>query len=381
MRSEWKRLVWTLAVWMTALAGGMFTKGAEAAEVRNVTAKYLWPWGRVGISYKVVGEMTEGAPLVVSATDRARNTTKYASPSELSGETGTEQGTHWIVWDLNKSWWNLQSSNVTFTITYYDYPLYCVVDLSAGPNASSYPVTYMADPPAGGFNTDEYKTTKLVLRRIDPGTFMMRGKYNARLTRPYYIGLFEMTNKQVDLVCGGNSSGVSGDKRPYACVTWFSAAHYSGGGVMDRLRKRTGLAFNLPTEAQWEYACRAGTTSEYSFDDGEIAGNYMWYKGNSSNQTHDVGSKQPNEWGLYDMHGNVWEWCLDWYKSLLDGPFVDPDGNYTSDVEDVWDQWRRVIRGGSCGCPQYDCSSAVSRGCSPDTWSKGIGYRPAITCQ
>ncbi|MBQ7190430.1 MAG: SUMF1/EgtB/PvdO family nonheme iron enzyme [Kiritimatiellae bacterium] len=226
---------------------------------------------------------------------------------------------------------------------------YCVIDLSGGTNAASYPVTYLAEPPEGGFNTDEYKTTKLALRRIEAGSFIMgddpaNESHRVTLTRPFYMGIFEVTQKQYELVKGNNPSHQKGDTRP---VDWVSYANIRGlskgkhwpvssdvdaSVFMGKLRARTGLEFDLPTEAQWEYACRAGTTSRYNNGGsavtdlkllGRFNGNTSDGKGGYSQHTT-VGLYQPNAWGLYDMHGNVREWCLDRYGELSYG--TDPVG-------------------------------------------------------
>ena len=233
---------------------------------------------------------------------------------------------------------------------------YCIIDLSGGANDSTYPVTYLAEPPEGGFNTDEYKTTKLVLRRLEPGPVPTR---DATLTKPFYVGLFEVTQKQWELVTGSNPSSFSGDTRPVECVSyndirgsslgsqWPASNAVDAGSFLGKLRARTGLDFDLPTEAQWEYACRAGTTTTYGYGD-SANGDYMWYWDNSSRQTHAVGEKLPNAWGLYDMHGNVWEWCLDWYGSSLSGN--DPVGSSSGSS--------RVFRGGGWYFGAVLCTSS-----------------------
>lgn len=193
MRSGWMRLVW-MAV-MGTLAVGLWAQVAGAAEVKNVTAEYAWPWG-VEIRYEVVGTFPTNDPLVVTATDRTKNAAYTSVPSALSGDTGTKAGAHKVLWELDKQGIKIQSTNVVFTVEYRG--AYCVVDLSAGANASSYPVTYLNDPPSGGFNTDTYKTTKLVLRRIEPGMFSMGGKYQTTLSKSYYMGVFEVTQNNIN---------------------------------------------------------------------------------------------------------------------------------------------------------------------------------------
>lgn len=387
MRSGWMRLVRTAAA-MLALAGGLWASGAGAAEVKNVTAKYAWPWG-VGISYEVSGTFASGKPFLVKATDRTSGATYLAEASALSGEMGTSAGKHQLVWDLDKQGIKLQSTNVVFTVMIE--PLYCVIDLSAGANAASYPVTYMDEPPSGGFNTDTYKTTKLVLRKIEAGTFTMGSpssesgrwtnevQHKVSLTKPYYIGLFEVTQKQYALVMGSNPSSFSGDKRPVDQVSWNTIRGTSGtynwpnssavdaNSFIGRIQKRTGLAFDLPTEAQWEYACRAGTTTAYSYG-GSANGEYMWYTDNSSSQTHDVGTKKPNGWGLYDMHGNVEEHCLDLYSSNLGTAVVtDPKGPSSGSY--------RVDRGGSYRFSEGTCRSAYRADAMPSRGSSAQGFR------
>ena len=224
--------------------------------------------------------------------------------------------------------------------------LYCVIDLSAGPNADKYPVSYLDAEPKGGW-TDEYKTTKLVLRRIEPGTFKLGGKrkYEVMFTKPYYMGVFEVTQKQYELVTGKNPAKHKGDGRPVTNVSWNeirgdSSVHdwptvrtVDANSIVGRIRARTGLSFDLPTDAQWECACRAGTTSNFnnggdSDDDrrklGRFFDNRLDGRGGYAEHTT-VGSYLPNAWGLYDMHGNVREWCLDW-ATYIRKDTVDPVG-------------------------------------------------------
>lgn len=141
----------------------------------------------------------------MTVTDNVSNETYTATT--LSGDLSLSAGTHSLVWDMAEDGLSLQTSNVMFTVSCEKTSArYCVVDLSAGSSASSYPVTYLIEPPSDGFNTDEYKTTKLVLRRIESGIFNMLNYSNVTLTKPFYIGRFEMTQKQYQLVMGRNPS-------------------------------------------------------------------------------------------------------------------------------------------------------------------------------
>ena len=350
----------TLAALLFCLALSAF---ADTPTITGVTARQRYPWnGKVDITYTITGDVEAEVPegqvgaLKVTATDRTTGNTYTAS--SLSGDTGLSAGTHTLIWDMNADGLTFKSEDVVFdVICKAAPPPYCIVDLAGGANASSYPVAYLAEPPTGGFNTDKYKTTKLVLRFLEPGPIPTR---DATLTKPFYVGLFEVTQKQYELVTGSNPSHVSGDKRPVERVSyndirgsslgarWPVSNAVDADSFLGKLRARTGIDFDLPTEAQWEYACRAGTTTTYSYG-GSADGNYMWYWDNSSSQTHEVGTTLPNVWGLYDMHGNVWEWCLDWTGGSLSGN--DPVGSH-------WGA-SRMLRGGCWGSPAENCTSSL----------------------
>ena len=132
-----------------------------------------------------------------------------------------------------------------------------------------------------------------------------------------------------------------------------------------------GYVYRLPTEAEWEYACRAGTTTKYSFGDSDSElGEYAWYRDNSGKTTHPVGGKKPNPWGLYDMHGNVWEWCRDWFGDYSNGIARDPVGPSIAPL--------RASRGGSWVYNVKDMGSAYRSGNSPRTLSYGLGFRLSL---
>lgn len=342
---------------------------AATPTITGVTAQQRYPWnGKVDISYKVTGDIAAEAKqkalitsFKVTATDKVANKTYTAT--RLSGDMALTAGTHKFVWDMNAEGLTFRSSNVVFNVLCETTPAtYCVIDLSAGANATSYPVTYLASPPSGGFNVDAYKTTKLVLKRLEAGTFKMQGSSNVTLTKPFFCGLFEVTQKQYELVTGSNpcsstSWGVGTTypvRASYNMIRgssngskWPSSSAVDSSSFMGKMRARIGLDFDLPTEAQWEYACRASTTTTYYWGD-SMDSNYAWYRENSSGTTHPVGTKTANTWGLYDMSGNLWEWCLDWYGTLAYG--TDPKGPSSGS--------QRVLRGSDMDNYAYSCTSS-----------------------
>ena len=336
----------------------------------------------LAIDYTVSGVTANDAGWVVSVTMSDGSTTYVAKT--LSGDTSCLNGAHRVYWNVAKDGITLGKADLDVTVAYKYFPLYCVIDLSNGSSATSYPVTYLDAPPSGGFNTTESKTTKLVLKRVDAGSFKMRGTTAVTLTKPFYMGLFEVTQKQWELVMGANpcssTSYGKGNAYPVHYVSydmirgsskgakWPAANSVDATSFLGKLRAKTELDFDLPTEAQWEYTCRAGTTTTYSYGD-SANGDYMWYKDNSSGSSHVVGTKKANPWGFYDMHGNVWEWCLDWASPQLESN-EDPVGSSSG----VY----RIIDSGSWLGDAYYCestSSSTGSGSPPDVTHDNCGFR------
>ena len=288
--------------------------------------------------------------------------------------------------------------------------LYAVVELSGGPEAASYPVRYSNDGP--DVSKDTCRTTELWLRRIPAGTFTMGSpedelgrinketQHRVTLTQDFYIGVFEVTQKQYELVMGSNPSEYQGDTRPVENVSYDDLRGSSAEGgagwpakghavdafsFFGRLQTKTGLVFDLPTEAQWEYACRAGTATALNSGKNLTdvrkcpnlaeVGRYKYNtndgKGGYSEHTK-VGCYLSNAWGLYDMHGNVEELCLDWVHSPNGAAAVtDPAGPSSGSL--------RVNRGGywSIGAAQY-CRSACPGISVPSYRDKYTGFRVAL---
>ena len=178
-----------------------------------------------------------------------------------------------------------------------------------------------------------------------------------------------MTQEQCEKVMGKNLSDSKGENKPVENVSWNDAIDFCG-----KLSKQEGVEYRLPTEAEWEYACRAGTTTRYSFgDDKSQLGKYAWFGGNSGGETHPVGQKLPNIWGLYDMHGDVYEWCQDWYGRYERGRVIsDPTGPTSGEY--------RVLRGGAFVVPPEVVRSAYRYNYPLVLRSSVIGFRLARTC-
>ncbi|MGO9107662.1 MAG: formylglycine-generating enzyme family protein [Thermoguttaceae bacterium] len=196
-------------------------------------------------------------------------------------------------------------------------------------------------------------------------------QHQKRITCPFYLSKYLVTQEQWESVMDNNPSRFKGPKNPVEMVSWDDCQAF-----LEKLNAKIGTQggkFELPTEAQWEYACRAGSNTRYCFgsDESEL-GEYAWYAANSDGKTHPVGQKKPNAWGLYDMHGNVREWCQDWYDSgyyagsLRDDPKGPATGLY------------RVDRGGSWRSPAWECRSASRGFYEPSDRHGSLGFRVSL---
>ena len=354
-----------------------------------------WPWeAKIDIDFTITGESGKKYDAAPSFFDGG---TKLDVPAEaLSGDLyALDPGQHRLTFDPSKA--SFGNEVLTrFSVVFGEVaetPLYMIVDLTKSKGQEGL-VTYLTEsdlhsgaygsvetnPVSGvssivwtGVTNDEaYATTKMVFRRVNPGTFTMGyggarigsakiwpGGANdygneAQLTQPYYIAVFQTTQKQWELLSGSNNNKFPGERRPVeqiktSVTTAWEAMRGSdavGGGYhwpddgysksasswLGKLEDRIGLVCDLPTEAQWEYACRAGTTTAYNdgiartlnndtaFDNiADEIGLLGRFSSNGGKETEsgtaNVGSYRPNAWGLYDMHGNVFEACLDWAYS------------------------------------------------------------------
>jgi formylglycine-generating enzyme required for sulfatase activity len=242
---------------------------------------------------------------------------------------------------------------------------------------------------------------------IPPGEFMMGSpadekdrlpvegpQHRVRITRPFYLAIHDVTVRQFGMFVadarykteaerdgqggygydGGqwrqksefnwrNTGFTQTGEHPVVNVSWNDAAAFCKW-----LSQKEGKTFCLPTEAQWEYACRAGTTTKYSFGDDESElKEYAWYASNGGGRTHAVGARKSNAWGLYDMHGNVWQWCDDWFGSYVASAVVDPTGPASGSD--------RVARGGCWRYVAGGCRSAGRAYSAPGDRFSDLGFR------
>jgi len=272
--------------------------------------------------------------------------------------------------------------------------VFMIIDMGAN---VPFTVSFDQEMPEEGWTGEVYKTTSIVLRLIPAGTYTMGSpsgelgrdtlypetQHQVTISKPFYIGVFEVTQKQWELVMGDRPSGFSGDTHPVETVTYNKVAVRAQGNFMATLRAKTeDSGFDLPTEAQWEYACRAGTTaalnsgknltSKSQCTNMDEVGCYDYTstenrEGNTNGHTT-VGHFLPNRWGLYDMHGNVWEWCKDAYRPYSAASVTDPFNTGTADE-------KRVLRGGGWNSDAERCRSAQRLQYLPYEYSNMYGFR------
>ena len=366
--------------------------------IKDVVVRQRWPWNRlVDIDYVLDCDTTQRWDIAVSAFD---GDTPLELPADsLSGAIhSVALGAGRIVWDPAKSGHtNAVLPQFRVSLTPVPAPLYMVVDLTTAETvhvseadlASGAWGTVQTNPVAGVnsiiwtgvTNNTAYKTTKLVLRRIPSGQYMLRGLYPVTLTKEAYVGVFEITQAQWDNIMGSPSTTLTPVRgRSYLALrgssigaNWPPSHAVDPDSFIGKLRTRTGMKrFDLPTEAQWEYFCRAGTTSYY-YDGVSTDATYTgvldtlaWWSGNSGGSPKEVGQKLPNAWGLYDMIGNVMEWCLDWYDAALSGG-TDPAGPSSGTA--------RAFRGGCYSNNATQCDVTYRFSVAPSSTSSILGVR------
>ena len=216
--------------------------------------------------------------------------------------------------------------------------------------------------------------------RVEAGTFTMgatpemenpwdgeKPTHQVTLTNDYYIGKYEVTQALWKAVMGKNPSDFKGDNLPVEKVSWDDCQEF-----ISKLNRITGKTFRLPTEAEWEYAARGGKKSRgYQYSGSNNLSDVAWYKDNSGSKTHVVGTKKANELGIYDMSGNVWEWCQDWKGSYCSSSQVNPTGANSGSY--------RVGRGGHWVSVARGCRSSWRFGITPDERNYSLGLRLVLS--
>ena len=333
-------------------------------ELKNVKAAQRPDSFYVDITYDLVAP--DGVQAVVIVEASADNGPKYDVPiSTLTGDFGivkTGLGKR-IVWNAWNDWPGKQTSAAR-------------VRLSA--DGQIVPTT-----PAPRAN----------LVWIPPGAFTMGSPANEKnrggdegpqtqvwISRGFWMNQYEVTQGEYREIMGANPSSFTGnDRLPVENVTWTQAVDYCAKFTtreQNAGRLPTGSVYRLPTEAEWEYACRAGTTTRFGFgDDSEndlfnLLRAFAWFDLNAGGKTHLVGEKAPNRWGLFDMHGNVWEWCGDWHGEYQGGSVSDPKGASSGSF--------RVIRGGGWSDTGGNSRSAKRNNNSPSNQNNNLGFRALL---
>ena len=298
----------------------------------------------------------------------------------VRGENGTMQRVEWSPTLGAGTVWQVLT-NVTLASDSM-----MVVDLAVGSAARFYRTVQTSG--GGGSEPPGIRPAGFVW--LSPGQFTMGSPANemdrasdegpqtqVTLSRGFLMGKHEVTQGEYLAVMGSNPSNFKGDNnRPVETVSWNDAINYCAKLTeLERAAGRlpAGYVYRLPTEAEWEYAARTGTTTRFSYGDdtGYIKlGDYAWYFGNGADTTHSVGQKLANAWGLYDMHGNVWESCLDWYGSYPGGSLTDPRGPATGSG--------RVIRGGGWLNGAGYCRAAFRDYGDTGDWRDFIGFRVVL---
>lgn len=215
---------------------------------------------------------------------------------------------------------------------------------------------------------------------IRPGEFMMgsneadneKPPHLVEITQPFYLGVYPVTQAEYQSVMGTNPSHFRGNSQlPVEQVNWYDAVTFCEKLNRLTVEVQRMAHYRLPTEAEWEYGCRAGSTGKWcTGDDVSSLYDYAWLDKNSGWRTHPVGEKEGNNWDLRDMHGNVWEWCADYYGHYSPAMLTDPQGPTTGSL--------RVVRGGSWTCGPVRSQSAYRGLHDPLNRYDFLGFRLAV---
>ena len=356
---------------------GVAVSAVAAEPGITVEARQRYPWnGLVDLKFTITGEIGTKydtsfvAKDMVGGTNIAMKTVRKSNGVAAEEKEKLLPGTYNWVWDaaadLPK---DFKCERMTVEGKAGEIlKLYMVLDLKTGS------VSYFDAIPNGAWS-DTYKKTHVAMRLCQPGAFLMQGKKKVTLTKPFYIGVFEMTEKHIWNIMGkfyhsyndsyyeDSSLESHAEMTPCGCISYNTLRGSSNGAkwpaqnsvdsnsIIGKIRSKTGMMFDVPTEAQWEYACRAGTISKYNNGSSseDNLSSIAYYGLYTSSDTDTVGKRLPNAWGLYDMHGNAKEWVLDWYEDIVGDDAIDPKGPTSGS--------QRTCRGGAYNSSASGCTS------------------------
>ena len=290
-------------------------------------------------------------------------------------------GEYWVYLPQNNSKLRILHKNYTpLEINFYDYGIgkvqsgvtYVLTLLKPmGQNSGISPQTLIVSIKDGA---------NIEMIKVEAGTFMMGASpemkspegnekpwHQVTLTNDYFIGKYEVTQSLWQAVMGSNPSSFKGDNLPVENISWIDCQEF-----IRKINSVSGKSFRLPTEAEWEYAARGGKYSRnYLYSGSDNISDVAWYKDNSGGVTHPVGLKQPNELGLFDMSGNVNEWCQDWFGAYSSSPKNNPIGAETGNC--------RVGRGGGWFNITWNNLSVFRNFCPPNKFGKNLGFRLVLS--
>ena len=395
---------------MIAAAFSALVASAEIT-ITGVTARQRWPWNSlVDVDFTIGGTAGEAYAIDISAT--AAGGDKKLCATTFVTEPIASVGKNRIVWNLGADYPNFKADDLRVTVTATPFSdatsVYLVVDMSAGTDAQSWPVRYTTAAPAHTAGVeDACKTTELWLKRVKAGTMGLgtgTGAFTCVLTNDFYLGVFTLTQFQSKWL-GMNSQNMRdqgcaftnatcrmtrpADSLKYAAIrnNYYDSSNASteipNGGVLKKLNDRTGLVFDMPTEWQWEYACRAGS-SDTVYEGAEFrhSGNsnptsdYEWYgekeMWDARYGTSYVDAYPPNPWGFYGMLGNVREICRNYKQTITQGEtLVEPQGDASS-------ARRQRARGGSWNDASNKCTATQVN--TVDPWENTLFYWGVRLC-
>ena len=403
-----------------ALAAGNFI-GSAPLVVSNVAVTRDTASHALRVSYDLANENDEPAYITLDVQtngvsigwDKFRtlsgDVTKSAAPHPIACGTGRA-----LTWNAPADWSGNLGDNATVVVSaHYTNAIgripgvYLKIDVSGGAGAASYPVTYSFVGPDMTDAAKPWAKDFIWLRCLGTGSFQMGSPaggetgrqsnevlHGVTFSKPFYVGVFEVTEYQYRQVMGALPPGLTTAKGDAKCVTqcsynllrgtahsWPTSSDVGADTFLGRLRAKTGLAFDLPTEAQWEYACRAGVQAalhngKAATANAEASSHWLryiaWFTGNRGGSAGpaEVGSKAPNNWLLYDMTGNGYELVLDWYAADVSAYSLDPVGPATGT--------QRILRGGAYDADYNWCRSAFRLGWNPASTHQALGFRLAL---